>query len=94
MLVTNPARFHWFFPRKFKFAFSHFLCLSVFIGTTIFVSAHTYADDQAIQQTDAKLQSLARDVSAIKKSQSAILETQDQIIEEIKDLKVWANKHR
>ena len=59
---------------------------------TLFVFRLAYAESQP--PDTSKLQSIEKEIVVIKKSQIAILESQNQIIEEIKNLKVWTNKHR
>ncbi len=70
------------------------ICALTFISFLFVNSYEVYSADQDISQTVAKLKSFETQLSAVEKSQTSILSTQDQIIDEIKSLKIWVNKHR
>ena len=83
-------------------AFPKFNPLFLLLGLALFVGniAHcetiyaAEAQSTSMTQIVAKLRKMETELNNLEKSQADVLTLQDQNIEEIKNLKVWVNKHR
>ena len=77
-----------------SFTFSKVLS-TVFIFLTLLIvgGRASFAEDTS-PQANTKLRNLEMGLQEIEKSQTAMLASQDEIVTEIKNLKIWVNKHR
>lgn len=57
------------------------------------IGSSLFAAEQPTSNTIKRLQRIESDLAQIQKSQQAIMNEQDELVKEIKNLKVWVNRH-